>query len=82
MIAYLNSFALHYERLINILGSGFEHIVTMNIRNAIANRMQRELRRELLNHNINLDDHIGDHHNNDTGVAQGENSDLVHDGVP
>src|ERR1700753_3135686 len=41
MISYLNSFALHYERLISIMGSGFEHIVTMNIRNAITNRMQR-----------------------------------------
>lgn len=58
MIAYLNHFALHYERLISILGSGFEHIVTMNIRTAIANRMQRELIRELQNHDIdfNVDD--------------------------
>lgn len=52
MVQSLNSFAFHYERLICILNSGFEHIITMNIRAAIASRMERELMREM---QINLD---------------------------
>jgi hypothetical protein len=47
MAQSLNSFAFHFERLICILNSGFEHIITMNIRTAIANRMERELMREI-----------------------------------
>lgn len=43
MMHNLNRFSFQYENLINLLESGFEHLVTANLRDTLTRRVQREI---------------------------------------
>jgi hypothetical protein len=62
MVHFLNKFALQFDQLLGLLESGFERLVTANIRTALARRVEQELRRAAL---------YRTHHSSSGGAASG-----------
>eukprot|EP00347_Sterkiella_histriomuscorum_P020015 403339427 len=56
----MNKFSFQFEHLISLLESGFEHLVTVNIRNAITRRVEQHLYDALIiNQNANVERNRG-----------------------
>ncbi|CDW71816.1 UNKNOWN [Stylonychia lemnae] len=47
-IHHLNKFVFQFEHLINLLDNGFEHLITVNIREAITRRVEQQIHEVLL----------------------------------